>query len=97
MDPYTLSKGFKMFKNLLKISVMSTAIAITGQEIYETYQDLQKQKDDLKAVQNGEVRLMSEDFYKEAVILSRSVIGFNVLSGTGYALGIYLTIQDIKK
>lgn len=86
-----------MFKNLLKISVMSTGIAITGREIYENYQDLQKQKDDVKAVQNGEVRLMSEDFYKESVILSRSIIGLLVLNGAGYALGIYLTIQDIKK
>ena len=97
MDPYTLSKGFKMFKNLLKISVMSTALAITVRETFETYQDLQKQKDDLKAVQNGEVRLMSEDFYKDSVILSRSIIGFHVLNSAGYALGIYRTIQDIKK
>lgn len=86
-----------MFKNLLKISVMSTGLAITVREIFETYQDLQKQKDDLKAAQNGEVRLMSEDFYKESVILSRCMIGFQVLNSAGYALGIYLTIQDIKK
>lgn len=86
-----------MFKNLLKISVMSTALAITVRETFETYQDLQKQKDDLKAVQNGEVRLMSEDFYKDSVILSRSIIGFHVLNSAGYALGIYRTIQDIKK
>lgn len=86
-----------MFKNLLKISVMSAGLAITVRETFETYQDLQKQKDDLKAVQNGEVRLMSEDFYKDSVIFSRFNIGFNVLNGAGYALGIYLTIQDIKK
>lgn len=86
-----------MFKNLLKISVMSTGLAITVREIFETYQDLQKQKDDLKAAQNGEVRLMSEDFYKESVILSRYIIGFHVLNSAVYALGIYLTIQDIKK
>ena len=86
-----------MFKNLLKISVMSAGLAITVRETFGTYQDLQRHKDDLKAVQNGEVRLMSEDFYKEAVILSRSIIGFNVLNSAGYALGIYLTIQDIKK
>lgn len=86
-----------MFKNLLKISVMSAGLAITAREIFETYQDLQEQKDDLKAAQNGEFRLMSEDFYKESVILSRYVIGLHTLYSAGYALGIYLTIQDIKK
>lgn len=86
-----------MFKNLLKIAGMSSAMAITARESLTAYQELQKDKADLKAVQDGKFRLMSEDFYKEGIKLERQVVGFYAVITALHALGIYLTIQDIKK
>ena len=86
-----------MFKKLLQIAGMSSAMVIAARESLTAYQDLQKDKAHLKAVQDGKVRLMSEDFYKDAIKLDRQVVGFYAVITAVNALGIYKTTQELTK